>query len=76
MLRVRKTAKSGIHGNNVLLSLVGQDKKLHKILLPPAAAVQAAVSILGTVTELPEGDALTQAQWVSVMEMLFRCLGT
>ena len=75
MLRVRKTAGSGIRKDKVCLNLVGEDKKLHEVLLPPAVAIQAAVSILNTARDLPE-DALTQTQLASLFEAIFMYLGT
>ena len=76
MVRIRKTAGSGIRKNKVLLSFEGEDKKLHEVLLPPAVAMQAAVSIIRTVRDLPEVDALTQAQLASLFEAIFAYLGT
>ena len=76
MVRVTKTARSGVRGDKIFLSLVGEDKKAYELLLPPAAAIQAAVSILGAACKLPEADALTQAQWASVFEAVLRYLGT
>lgn len=76
MLHVRKTAGSEVHKDKVRLSLVGEDRKLHEILLPPAAAVQVAVSILGVIRELPEKEALTQTQLASLFEAIFVYLGT
>lgn len=76
MLRVTKTAGSGIRKNKVLLRFVGEDRKLYDVLLPPAAAIQAALSIFGEICNLPESDALTQAQWASLFEAIIRSLGT
>ena len=75
MLRVAKSAESGIRKNNVLLNFVGEDNKLHSVLLPPAVALQAAVSILRSVGDL-ETDALTQTQLASVFEAILLYLGT
>ena len=76
MVRVSKSARSGVRGDKIFLSFVGEDKKAYELLLPPAVALQAAMSILGEACKLPEGDALTQAQWASVFEAVLRYLGT
>lgn len=75
MTSVESVTKAGIRKGKVFLRFASKDKKLHEVLLPPAVAVQAAVSIFAEVCKLPEADALTHAQWAAVFEAMFRYLG-